>query len=160
MIRPVTTEPSTLRALRRWLLILLGCGLAGTATELLLLGHDEDATQLVPLLVTPAVLAVLAWHTLAPGRASTRLFRVAMLALIACGAAGVWFHYSGNREFQLEMDPSMAGFDLLLEVLQAKAPPALAPGHMALLGLFGLAATYGQPFPAAVHHDADRGETA
>ena len=140
----MTREPVTLRALRRLVLVLLGCGLAGTAVELVLLEHHEDSTQLVPLLVTAPALAVLGWHAVSPGRLSRVCLRVAMLALVASGAAGVYFHYRGNLEFQLEMDPSLAGLELALRVLRAKAPPALAPGHMALMGLFGLAATYRQ----------------
>jgi hypothetical protein len=58
--------------------------------------------------------------------------------------AGVYLHYLGNREFQLELDPSLSGLSLLGKVLHAKAPPALAPGHMSLMGLLGLAATYRQ----------------
>jgi hypothetical protein len=46
-------------------------------------------------------------------------------------------------EFQLEMDPTLGGMALLLKVMHAKAPPALAPGNMVLLGLLGLISTLG-----------------
>jgi len=134
----------TLLTLRRLILILLGCGLAATALELWLIGHHEDARQLVPLVVTLPALAALIWHAAAPGRASTAAFRLAALVLIVSGVAGIYLHYTGNREFQLELDPSLAGLALMEKILHAKAPPALAPGHMALLGLLGLAATYRQ----------------
>lgn len=74
--------------------------------------------------------------------AATRLFQVAMVVQIAAGAAGSVLHYRANMEFKLEMDPSMRGFELFSSVMQAKAPPALAPGTMALLGLLGLASTF------------------
>lgn len=138
------SEGRTLRAVRRLLLALLGVGLAGIAVELLLLGHDEDALQLVPLLLTVPTLAALAWHGVSQGRASARVLQVTLLALVVAGGAGVYLHGRASSEFQTEMDPSLGGLALLQKVLHAKAPPALAPGHMALLGLMGLAATYRQ----------------
>jgi hypothetical protein len=71
-----------------------------------------------------------------------RLFRLAMVLLIVSGGLGTILHYRANMEFKLEMDPSMSGLTLFWSVIRAKAPPALAPGNMALLGLLGLASTY------------------
>ena len=136
--------PPTITTLRRLLLSLLGLGLASVAVELLLLGHDEDATQLVPLAVAALAFAALVWHAATQDRASRIGFRLSMLTLVACGAVGIWFHYRGNVEFQLEMNPDLAGLDLATKVLRAKAPPALAPGHLSLMGLLGLAMTWGQ----------------
>ena len=45
------SAPATLATLRRLLLGLLLVGLAGTATDLLLLAHYEDAWQLIPLVL-------------------------------------------------------------------------------------------------------------
>ncbi len=140
----MTTAANTLSTLRWRILTLLGCGLAATALELWLIGHDEDTRQLIPLAVIVPALVALVWHAVAPSRASIAAFRLAALALIASGAAGIYLHYMGNREFQLELDPSLAGLALMKKVLHATAPPALAPGQMALLGLLGLAATYRQ----------------
>jgi len=61
---------------------------------------------------------------------------------VAAGAAGVYFHYRANVEFQLESDPSLRGRALVWRVLQAKVPPVLAPGVMIQFGLLGLAYTY------------------
>ena len=66
-----------------------------------------------------------------------------MFLLMVIGATGAILHYRANMEFQLEMDPTLGGMALLLKVLHAKAPPALAPGNMALLGLMGLISTLG-----------------
>jgi hypothetical protein len=41
-------------------------------------------------------------------------------------------------EFQRESDPSIGGLALVRKVMLAHSPPALAPGSMILLGLFGL----------------------
>jgi len=62
--------------------------------------------------------------------------------LIVSGGLGTVLHYRANMEFKLEMDPSMGGFALFSSVMRAKAPPALAPGNMALLGLLGLVCAY------------------
>lgn len=133
---------STLQILRRFLLVILTIGMAGTAVELLLLKHDEGAIQLVPLVLLGAGLASVAWHAARRGTASARALRTVMVAFVAAGAAGVYFHYRANVEFQLETDPSLAGAALLWKVLAAKAPPALAPGVMIQFGLLGLAYTY------------------
>jgi hypothetical protein len=45
-------------------------------------------------------------------------------------------------EFQLEMDPSLGGLDLMAKVMTSKAPPTMAPMSLAVLGLVGLASTY------------------
>jgi hypothetical protein len=128
--------------LRRFLLVILTIGMAGTVVELLLLKHDEDAIQLVPLVLLGAGLASIAWHAVRPGTASARVVRTVMIAFVAAGLAGFYFHFRANVEFQLEIDPSLAGAALLWKVLAAKAPPALAPGVMIQFGLLGLAYTY------------------
>ena len=139
---PGESPMATLVTLRRLLLGILLFGLVGTATELVLMGHDEDAWQMIPL-VTLAV-AIGASVVMLARRASPpiRLFRGAMLLLIVSGATGTVLHYRANMEFKLEMDPSLSGFALFSSVVRAKAPPALAPGNMALLGLLGLACTF------------------
>jgi hypothetical protein len=62
--------------------------------------------------------------------------------LILTGAIGGVMHYRANMEFQLEMDPSLGGVALMTKILHAKAPPSLAPGNMALVGLIGLVAVW------------------
>ena len=135
----------TLAALRAWLRWLVLLGLFGTAIELILIGHDEDRLQIIPLAsIAVAMLAVgraIVWRT--GGRlARLRVFQAAMVQLVLVGAAGCVIHYRANMEFKLEMDPSMRGFRLFSSVMQAKAPPALAPGNLALLGLLGLATVF------------------
>jgi hypothetical protein len=134
---------ATLVTLRRLLLVILLFGLVGTATELLLIGHDEDAWQMIPLVAI--AIAILTSVALLARRASSRwirLFRGAMLLLMLSGATGAVLHYRANMEFKLEMDPSLSGLALFSSVVRAKAPPALAPGNMALLGLLGLACAF------------------
>ena len=138
---------ATLATLRRLLAAILWFGLIGTTTDLLLIGHDEDAWQLIPLVVI-ALAAVTLLGLSASGRMPARaallirLFQAAMLLLIVSGGAGMVLHYQANMEFKLEMDPSLSGFALFWSVVRAKAPPALAPATLVLLGLLGLAAAF------------------
>jgi len=152
----MSLEPPTLTALRRILLAILLLGMAGTTTELLLLKHDEDVVQLVPLLLIGAGYVTIAWHVINRRRASVRTLQILMLLFVVSGIAGLVFHYRANVEFQLEGDPALRGMDLLWKVLQAKAPPALAPGVMAQLGLIGLAYAYRHP---ALMPEGDGGDS-
>ena len=152
----MNTAPSpatTLAALRGWLLGLLAFGLIGTATDLLLIGHDEDAWQLIPLATIGVALSATAGLALtspSSGREAmvVRLFRAVMVLLILTGGVGAVLHYRANMEFKLEMDPSLTGLALFSSVIRAKAPPAMAPATLVLLGLLGLAAAYRRPAPS------------
>ena len=147
---PEVSPVATLATLRRLLLAILLFGLVGTATELTLIGHDEDGWQMIPLVVL--TMAIVACVVMLGTRASTSvvpMFRGAMLLLMLSGAIGAVLHYRANMEFKLEMDPSLGGSALFWSVIRAKAPPALAPGNMALLGLLGLACVYRLDRPAA-----------
>ena len=128
----------TARRLWSALAAVLALGLVGTGAELLLIEHHEDTTQLVPLVSIGLTLVALAWHAWAPGAAGRRALQVALCLLVVSGLAGVVVHARANAEFQRELNPSLAGWPLWRKTLQAKAPPALAPGLLAQLGLVGL----------------------
>ena len=153
MTEPTKLDASpaaTLAALRRLLLGLLAFGLVGTATDLLLINHVEDAWQMIPLATIGLAFvasAALARTTPTAARAAmtVRLFRVVMVVLILTGGVGAVLHYRANMEFKLEMDPSLSGLALFSSVVRAKAPPAMAPATLVLLGLLGLAAAYRHP---------------
>jgi len=129
------------RRLALWLLLF---GIVGILLELLLLEHYEDAPQWAPLALLTAGLVVGSVVAVRPGRAALRTLRVLMVAFVASAGAGMFFHLKANVEFELELRPSMAGTELVLETLKG-AMPALAPGAMAQLGLLGLLVTYGHP---------------
>jgi hypothetical protein len=138
-------ESSTLAMLRWMLLCVLSVGLLGLGTELLLLKHVESPTQLIaPGLIAVALLVVV-WHVLERGPASILALDSVMVLFIAAGALGMYYHYAANVEFQREVDPSLTGSALFWKAVAAKAPPALAPGAMAQLGLIGLAYTFRHP---------------
>ena len=140
------SDPSAaLARLRRLLHGILLLGLVGTLTELLLIGHDEDPWQSIPLVVLGVAilttLGIVVTHAAAPA-AVTRVFQWTMAVMVLSGAMGSVLHYRANMEFKLEMDLSLSGVALFSSVLQAKAPPTLAPGSMALLGLLGLVCSF------------------
>jgi hypothetical protein len=146
------TAEAVLARVRQFVLALLVLGLAGTATELLALAHYEDSWQLVPFVLIALALIVVAWHLYDRSAASVRMLRLVMGCFIVAGIAGIILHYRGNLEFQLEIDPSQDHWTLFKKIIRAKAPPALAPGVMAQLGLLGL--TYAFRHPALSRTDA------
>ena len=132
-------------AARRMLLAILLIGTAGITVELLLLGHDEDFNQLIPLGLAAATIITSVLIGVRPTLGTVRLFQLVAVMLIVSGALGIYFHYVATSEFQLEMDPALAGWALFRKAIVAKAPPALAPGAMTQLGLIGLAYTFRHP---------------
>jgi hypothetical protein len=132
----------TLRRIRIGVLGLVVVGLIGTAVELVLLAHDEDVKQFLPFVAIAMGVAATGWRLARPRRSAVLAVQLTMAILILTGGVGVVLHYQANMEFQLEMDRSLSGLNLMMKVLEAKAPPALAPANMALLGLIGLAGVY------------------
>lgn len=128
----------TLATVGRLILAILVFGIATTLVELILLAHYEDVKQLIPLALLALSLIVLVVHVIVPRPWSVRVFQGTMLLFVAGGILGVFFHYEGSKEFQLEMDASLSGMSLFWKVVQAKAPPTLAPGLMVQLGILGL----------------------
>jgi hypothetical protein len=130
--------------MRRVLLVALLAGMAGTAAELLLIGHFEDSWQLVPVVLLSLGTLIAVAHAVKPGILTVRLLQLLMVLFIFSGGIGSVLHYRGNTEFELEMQPSLSGVELVKETMTG-AFPVLAPGTMALLGLIGLAQTYRHP---------------
>ena len=119
-------------------------GIVGTGTELLLLNHYEDTWQYAPLILIVLALVALAAHQADRGTASLRIFQGIMVLFVVAGLVGVVLHFKGAAEFQREMDPSQSRWSLFSKTMRMHAPPVLAPGLMAQLGLLGLAFSYRQ----------------
>ena len=136
--------------IRGFLLAVLAVGVIGMGTELLLLGHAETFQQQIPLALLALGAVTSGWHAVAPRPATVRALQVAMTLFVISGVAGVWLHFQGNVEFELEMYPAMQGIELVQKTLTG-ATPVLAPGSMALLGLIGLTHSYRHP---CLHNDA------
>ena len=132
-------ESVVLERLRLWILGVIVLGLIGTMTELILLEHDEQALQFVPLVLMVLGAVALVWHAAAKDTASLRSLQVVMGLFVLSGFAGMAAHFNGSAEYQLELSPDMSNWELLEKILHAKAPPLLAPGMMIQMGLLGLA---------------------
>ncbi len=144
MNRSAPTNPAA--RLRRLTLLVLLFGIGGVLAELVLIEHYETNTMWIPLAVLAAGAATVLWRLASPTRAADRALTLAMAAFLVSGVLGLWFHFDGNRQFELEVYPSMGGFDLLWESMTG-ATPALAPGTMVLLGLIGLVVSVAVPNP-------------
>lgn len=131
-------------SVRKLVLFVFLFGLAGTGAELVLLEHTEDAWMWTPLVLMGLSLVVLMGYAVSKSRPVLRAFQGVMILFVVSGLLGVWFHYKGNVEFELEMYPSLAGLKLFWEAMKG-ATPALAPGTMIQLGLLGLIFTYKHP---------------
>lgn len=144
-------QTDTSASIRKFLLITLAVGIIGTSVELLLLEHVESIQQLIPLVVLALGALTLTWHTAAPRAMTVRALQIVMTLFVVTGLVGIWLHYHGNVEFELEMYPTMGGIELVQKTLTG-ATPVLAPGSMTLLGLIGLTHSYRHP---CIHEDAD-----
>lgn len=125
-------------AIRRVILGVLMLGMTGLLAELALLAHYADFKQQIPLLLLAAGLAAIIIDLAVSHTWSGRFVQLTMVLFIAAGLLGMYFHYQGSREFQIEMDPAMSGMNLMWHVLQAKSPPTLSPGTMVQMGILGL----------------------
>ena len=138
------SQPDVTSTIRRYLLLTLAVGMAGMTTELLLIGHVESVQQLIPVVLLGLGVPVLAWHAAAPRAMTVRALQATMMLFVLSGLVGVGLHYRGNLAFELEMYPSMSGFEMIEKTLTG-ATPVLAPGSMTLLGLIGLTHSYRHP---------------
>lgn len=119
--------------------------MTGTAADLLLLDHYEDAWQFTPLLLIAVALPLVGLVWLKGDWRSVVALRVVMILFVASGLLGGFLHFNANKEFQQEMDPGLGGWPLIVKAMRAKAPPALAPAVMVQLGMLGLLCTYRHP---------------
>ena len=129
-------------AIRRVILGVLALGMTGLLVELALLAHYADFKQQIPLLLLAAGLAAIIIDLAVSRTWSSRCVQLTMVLFIASGLLGMYFHYQGSREFQIEMDPTMSGMNLMWHVLQAKSPTTLSPGTMVQMGILGLGYAY------------------
>jgi hypothetical protein len=132
-------DTAVLERLRLWVLGVIVLGLIGTMTELILLEHDEQALQFVPLVLMVSGAVALVWHAAAKGTASLRALQIIMGLFVLSGFAGMAAHFNGSAEYQLELNPDLGMWELVDKIVHAKAPPLLAPGMMIQMGLLGLA---------------------
>lgn len=130
--------------LRRLVLLLVLLGSVGLALELFFLEHTESVWQWIPLVALGFGFATGVAIALRPSAAAIRVFRTIMGLFVAAGLLGLYLHYRGNVEFEMEQDPAVRGLTLVWRSLKG-ATPALAPGALAQLGLLGLLYAYRHP---------------
>ncbi len=126
-----------------WLCLVLS--VAGTAADLLLLGHYEDPWQWAPIVLLGMSLAVLVWRRISPSQVATTMVRITMVAMMGAAALGLWFHLQGNLEFEREVSPSLQGAALFWKAIRGASPPSLAPAALLQLGFLGLIYSFVQP---------------
>ena len=127
--------------IRRLVIAAFVFGAVGTGAELILLEHTEDIWQWTPIVLLGVSVPLAGSLWFMSVRWLIRSFQVIMVLFVASGALGLYQHFQGNVEFELEMYPSMSGLDLVWEALKG-ATPSLAPGTMMLLGVLGLICTF------------------
>ena len=142
--RHVADRGESAGLLRRALLALVLLGAAGLVLELLLLEHFESALQFIPLVLLAFVLVSATVLARRPSVRAVQIFRGVMLLCVVAGVVGVFLHYRGNVEFELERQPLRHGLDLFWKAIRG-ATPALAPGALSQLGLLGLVYTFRHP---------------
>jgi hypothetical protein len=142
--------------IRRLLFWLFLCSVVGTGTELVLLDHydvepfetgewgEMEWWKWAPLLVLTCGLVTALVAAFRPGRGTMYLFRGVLLLVIAAGFIGLYKHYVGNEEWELELAPTLEGLELFGKTITG-AFPTLAPAAMMQLGVMGLAYTYRHP---------------
>jgi hypothetical protein len=131
--------------LRRFLLARFIVGAIGTAVDLVLVGHYEDAWQVTPLFLLVVSTIVAAWSAAAGASLPIRLFQATALLLMASGAVGLWLHWQANSEFERELAPDLSGPSFVWKALRGASPPSAAPGTLIHLGLLGLAYAWRHP---------------
>ena len=120
----------TVSIIRAMLLAIFILGSVGSGAELLLLNHIESLVQWIPLVLILLSFLVFGWHAVRRSPASTRTIQGVMIAFVAAGLAGFYFHYQGSTEFKLESNPSLAGWRLFWEAIRRQGTPGTcARGH-------------------------------
>ena len=151
-------DADVLSRLRRFLLSTSALLLTGATTELLLVGHTESATQLVPFALSGVGLVVVLAALIRPRRAALMALRACMVLLAAGSLYGVYEHVRHNVAFEREISPDATTGELVRAGVGG-ANPLLAPGVLALAAALALAATYHHPFlkkkPAAGAQDGE-----
>ena len=87
-------------------------GLFGTGGELLLIGHTDGYQQWIPIVLMAFSVVVLFIHWFFFKPLTVRLFQLTMVMFVLSSLVGIWLHYQGNLEFELEMYPASRGFEL------------------------------------------------
>lgn len=139
-------ENSVLLRIRRLLTAVYAFGAAGMVLELVLMEHTEDIWQWIPVVLIGLSLLLVIGKLWMKRRWMLRGLQLNLVLILVAAVVGMWLHFDGKAEFQLEMDPELKGWDLIWKCIHGHSlPPVLAPGAMILLGLVGLVGLHRHP---------------
>ena len=122
--------------LRQTIVLALLFMMVGTAFELILLEHYEDWQQLIPLVCIGAAMLLVIVLFRSQSRFAVVSFKTVLGLTALSGVYGTYLHLQANYEFEMEMRPTAAGWNLFVESLGG-ALPTLAPASMIVLALIG-----------------------
>ena len=104
--------------IKKWLFVVLAFNIIGIGSELVLLEHMEDFWQWIPIVLIGLCSIAVFWDFIFSSQWSTIVLKVIMFLLIGSGVMGIWMHYSGNIEFEVEMYPTLKGPELFWESMK------------------------------------------
>ncbi len=116
-----------------WILIISTLGLL---MELTLIGHYEEFWQYAPMVVLGVYLFAILATGNKKGVSYVGVLKSIFLLTMITGFIGMVLHLKNNLEFELEMYPSIDGWELIKKSLSG-ALPVLAPGSLIPVGLIG-----------------------
>jgi len=138
------SSETLVKRFRNFLLLVAGISCLLTLVELWAEEHTGDPPQLIPFILCGLGAVATAAVLLRPRRATVRLLRIVMSAMLVGSLFGLFEHIEHNLEFAREIRPNAAASVLLMDTLQG-ANPLLAPGILALAAILAIAATYYHP---------------
>lgn len=130
-----------LAQLRRFLLVLSMMLFVGALIELWLVGHTEDKIQWLAFVLAGLGASAALGRIFRSSRATLLLLRVCMALVILGSMLGVYEHFSGNIEFEREIQPNASTPALLSKAIKG-GNPLLAPGILAIAAIVAFSATY------------------
>lgn len=115
-------------------------GSVGILSDLLLMNHYENFSQILPILLISVCLILFLATLLIKTKRISNFFKCALALLTICAFAGIYFHLRGKADFKIEIDPNLKGWNLFLACITGHSlPPVLAPASIILVALSGYA---------------------
>lgn len=106
---------------RRLAFYLLLFATLGTGIELIFLEHFEDPWQWAPIALLGVGLVLGAAVVLRPSRPTVRALQLLMISYVLSAGVGLYLHLKANVEFELELRPTMANTELIIETLKGRS---------------------------------------
>jgi hypothetical protein len=137
---------ATLRSIRRALIALSALLFVGSIGELIAVKHYGDTVRLIPFTLCGIGLLSLIAAVVRPTSGVVLGVRVAMVAIAAGSAFGLYEHLEGNAEFYHEIHTHAARSTLIKEALTGRNP-IMAPGVLAVAAFLVVLVTFASEGP-------------